>query len=110
MQTPKEVSLLPDGIHILWDDGHQGVHQPRTLRYECRCASCIHEMSGKRLIKLEQIPQDIQALDHMTIGRYALQFLWSDGHDTGIYPYVLLRRLCQCDVCAMARAHAAPPS
>jgi DUF971 family protein len=38
--------------------------------------------------------QDVQP-----VGRYALQFSWSDGHDTGIYSYALLRRLCQCDVC-----------
>jgi DUF971 family protein len=27
------------------------------------------------------------------VGRYALKFVWSDGHDTGLYSYDLLRGL-----------------
>ena len=27
------------------------------------------------------------------VGRYAIQIRWSDGHDTGIYPFERLRRL-----------------
>ena len=26
------------------------------------------------------------------VGRYALQFVWSDGHSTGIYPFEYLRK------------------
>ncbi|MBI3604015.1 MAG: DUF971 domain-containing protein, partial [Nitrospirae bacterium] len=29
----------------------------------------------------------------------ALKFTFSDGHDTGLYSYAFLRRVCQCDVC-----------
>ncbi|MBI2170751.1 MAG: DUF971 domain-containing protein [Chloroflexi bacterium] len=48
----------------------------------------------------------MEALDFATVGRYALQFLWSDFHTTGIYPYVTLRRLCQCDLCRNEKAKA----
>jgi DUF971 family protein len=41
----------------------------------------------------------IMLQDIEPVGRYALQFKWSDGHDTGIYSYKLLRGLCQCDLC-----------
>ena len=27
------------------------------------------------------------------VGRYAIQIDWSDGHDTGIYPFARLREL-----------------
>ena len=49
--------------------------------------------TGKRVVGPENIPEDVEALDWMTVGRYALQFLWSDAHDTGIYPYAMLRSL-----------------
>jgi DUF971 family protein len=35
----------------------------------------------------------------MQMGRYAVQFLWSDTHDSGIYPFDLLRKLCRCSEC-----------
>jgi DUF971 family protein len=34
------------------------------------------------------------------MGHYAVQFLWSDGHYTGIYPYEFLRGACPCAECA----------
>jgi DUF971 family protein len=37
-----------------------------------------------------------------------LRFTWSDGHQTGIYTFPLLRNLCECDTCARARAAQAP--
>jgi DUF971 family protein len=41
------------------------------------------------------------------VGRYALQIVWFDGHDTGLYSYKYLRSLCQCAECAPASAAAA---
>ena len=34
------------------------------------------------------------------VGRYAISFAWSDGHDTGIYPYDYLLQMCECEACA----------
>ena len=36
------------------------------------------------------------------LGRYAIQFEWSDGHHTGIYSFENLRRLCPCPACRNA--------
>jgi DUF971 family protein len=33
------------------------------------------------------------------VGNYALQFVWSDGHETGIYTFEYLRKLCPCSQC-----------
>ena len=93
MAQPKSVDLTPEAIHIVWDDGHESRLAHRFLRGSCRCASCINEMSGARVVGVKDVPEDVEALDWMTVGRYALQFLWSDAHDTGIYPYTLLRQL-----------------
>ncbi len=95
----KELSIRPDGIHILWDDGHQSYYEHRYLRSQCGCAHCVSEMTGKRLVVLGDIRKDVEAVEWATIGRYAVQFLWSDFHETGIYPFTMLRDLCQCDQC-----------
>lgn len=36
-----------------------------------------------------------------TVGKYALQLCWADGHNTGIYTYDYLRQLCECTLCQM---------
>ena len=36
------------------------------------------------------IRDSIIIVDYLIIGKYAIQFLWSDAHDTGIYPYLSL--------------------
>jgi DUF971 family protein len=37
--------------------------------------------------------------DLREVGQYAVQPTWQDGHDTGIYSFDLLRRLCPCPEC-----------
>lgn len=96
----KELSIRPDGVHILWEDGHQSYYEHRYLRSQCGCAHCVSEMTGKRLVVLADIRKDVEAVEWATIGRYAVQFLWSDFHETGIYPFTMLRDLCQCDQCS----------
>ena len=54
------------------------------------------------MISLADVRTDVEALDWIQVGRYALQFLWSDAHTTGIYPFTVLRGLCQCDQCTKA--------
>ena len=94
MNQPKTVNILPDGIHIEWDDGKDCTYAHRDLRGECPCAQCVNEMTGKRMVGKNQISPTVEALDYLQVGRYALQFLWSDTHQTGIYPYTLLRSIC----------------
>jgi len=102
---PQNVEVSTDAIRILWDDGHRSEYTHRYLRGSCRCAGCINEMSGRRVVGYDQVDPNVEALDWMTVGRYALQFLWSDGHDTGIYPYTALRdELCPCENCRTGRA------
>ncbi len=99
MNEPKEVRLEEISITIVWDDQHASVYPHQYLRGECPCAGCLEEMTGRRVIGIEDVPVDVLALDWMAVGSYALRFLWSDAHDTGIYPYTLLRSLCQCPQC-----------
>ena len=94
-----ELNLEDDGVHILWDDAHNSYYPHRYLRGHCCCAGCVEEMTGRRRVAEEDVREDVYAVDWMQIGRYAVQFLWSDTHDSGIYPFDLLRRLCRCSEC-----------
>ncbi|WP_331714043.1 DUF971 domain-containing protein [Nitrospira japonica] len=97
---PKDMSWIDKGVlGIEWNDGHRGVYPVRYLRQQCPCAACVDEWTGERRLKADEVPLLIMLQDIESVGRYALQFKWSDGHDTGIYSYQLLRRLCQCDLC-----------
>lgn len=97
---PRDMEWLGKGVlGIQWNDGHKSVYPVRYLREQCPCAACVDEWTGERRLKGEDVPLLIMLQDIQPVGRYALQFKWSDGHDSGIYAYSLLRKLCQCDIC-----------
>ncbi len=101
---PVDVDITGSSIIINWNDGHRGIYPHRMLRLRCPCASCVEEMTGRALLNPDTVPQDVRALDQMAVGQYALQFLWSDAHYTGIYTYRALRAACTCIACNEARA------
>ncbi len=90
---PTQVDLADDGrrIEIKWQDGRRTQHSAFELRAQCPCASCVHEFSGEQLLKIEDVDENVAASGFHKVGRYALQFDWSDGHSTGIYTYERLR-------------------
>lgn len=92
--TPEEIGPTEDGarLRIRWQDGEVQEFEPRELRLRCPCAGCVEEMTGTRILTPEMVPEDIYPTAIHYVGRYALQFIWSDGHSTGIYPFEYLRR------------------
>ncbi|MFQ5933206.1 MAG: DUF971 domain-containing protein [Dehalococcoidia bacterium] len=101
---PKSIEITPEGLAVDWDGEHRSVLPHKLLREECRCANCVDEWSGKRILDVSKIPEEIQALDFIEVGRYAIQILWSDAHETGIYSFELLKSLCSCERCVAERA------
>ena len=69
------------------------VFPARFLRLACRCAHCVDEMTGRRVLRETSVPQDVRPLAIAPVGRYAIEIHWSDGHRTGIYTWDLLYRL-----------------
>lgn len=92
---PEEIGPTEDGsrLRIEWKDGTVTEHLPRELRIRCPCAGCVDEMTGERTLVPEMVDPGIYPTEIHYVGRYALQFVWSDGHSTGIYPFEYLRRL-----------------
>lgn len=60
--------------------------KPAALRRSCRCAVCIDEMTGAKVLRDEDVSEDIQPRSIRAIGNYATQVDWSDGHSS-LYPY-----------------------
>src|SRR5712692_8194045 len=95
---PTEIKMDSETeLSIVWSDGHKSAYPAKYLRENCRCAVCIEELSGRKLLDPSTIPQDIKPLKISYVGRYAIHIQWSDGHSTGIYSFDQLRQLCPCD-------------
>ena len=92
-----KVELTEKGILIEWADGKECHFDSRYLRINCSCAECVEEWTNRKLLDPASISLDIKAEDYVMVGRYAVQFLWSDAHYTGIYPFDVLRQLCEND-------------
>jgi DUF971 family protein len=86
-------------MRIRWDDGHLGEWGWMALRRACPCALCAGEGNLPGVVTLETMftPQQMTLERVKWIGRYALAPIWADGHDTGLFTYLRLRELCQCE-------------
>lgn len=100
---PESIELAEDGLRVRWKDGHQSVLPHRMLRGNCGCAQCVDEMSHVRHVREKDVPEDVAVADYLEVGRYALNLLFTDLHQTGIYPYRQLRALCPCEACRISR-------
>lgn len=80
-------------LEVEWPDG--AVHRLpyRFVRGRCPCAACVDEMTGERIVDVEQVPETIKPASLDFAGNYALKIRWSDGHDTGLYTWDYLRQL-----------------
>ena len=98
--APKNIKQIdPINLGITWTDGHESVYRVRHLRESCPCANCIDEWTGVKRLDPNSIPENIRPTKLHSVGLYAIQFSWSDGHDTGLYSHDLMRKLCQCVEC-----------
>ena len=83
----------PRTLSLLWQDGHRDDLDVRDLRLACRCALCVEEMSGRPLLDPQTVRADVSPRQITSIGHYAIQFDWNDGHNSGIYSFNDLRDL-----------------
>lgn len=81
----------PARLEIEWDDGHHTLYTAAQLRGLCPCARCVNELTGVRMHDAHAVPDDLTHTDVQLVGRYAITIRFADGHDTGIYPFAMLR-------------------
>src|SRR3954468_16847962 len=97
------------GVDITWTDGHSSHYDFVYLREQCPCATCNDEREKKRALTsagpasaaaLPMFKPKPRAQAATTVGNYAIQITFNDGHATGIYSYEHLRNICPCGECA----------
>lgn len=86
-------------LAITWADGHESLLDVRALRLACGCARCVDEWTGAERLEPASVPEDVHPLRIEGVGRYAIQIAWSDGHESGIYPFRRLRALGDAAAC-----------
>lgn len=96
---PEQIKKSEDGkLLIKWSNGKEGEITLEKLRDECPCVNC----KGESVIFDSYIPikapfkpagfYEIKSIEG--VGNYAISVVWRDGHDTGIYSWDILYKLC----------------
>ena len=80
-------------VSIKWSDDTETRFSAAQLRRSCPCATCVNEWTGEKILKAESVPDDLSFSSISIVGRYALNFHFSDAHDTGIFSFQYLRQL-----------------
>ncbi len=88
-----DVTTDENSLTLRYADGEKVSVDFCTLRAGCGCAVCVDEFSGEQKLDPASIPKDIHPESVGQIGNYALSIKWSDGHDTGFFPYRRIKEL-----------------
>lgn len=94
-KEPRLLSMdVSDACFALdWEDGKKARIPFRDLRLACPCAACVDEWTGAQLLDPSRVPEEIRPVAMEPVGNYAVQIRWSDGHESGIFSFRLLRKL-----------------
>lgn len=91
IRPPLRISNQREQQQLLigWQDGREHQLSYRQLRAACRCASCRAQISNG---KIQLIAEDIAVKKINNLGQ-GLQFIFSDNHERGIFPWQYLFEL-----------------
>ncbi|MFQ5662825.1 MAG: gamma-butyrobetaine hydroxylase-like domain-containing protein [Terriglobia bacterium] len=93
-----------EGVAVEWRDGHQSRYTFPYLRDRCPCATCREQRAsaaGKTTLPIYK--ETVRAVQAEPVGNYAVRFVFSDAHATGIYSFSYFRQICPCAECSAAR-------
>ncbi|MBE0570077.1 MAG: DUF971 domain-containing protein [Ignavibacteriaceae bacterium] len=95
---PKTIKIKDkSSLNITWEDGLVSTITLKYLRDECPCATCKGETVLLRTYRppaKKMITPEMYLIKNIeTVGEYAIQITWKDGHNTGIYTYEYLLEL-----------------
>lgn len=96
MQAPADLQVIGAELAIRWPDGKETYLPLEQLRRRCPCAACAGEPGLTKPVPAAgiELKSDSFRLKGMqTVGGYAIQPTWEDGHGTGIYSWEYLRSI-----------------
>lgn len=93
MPTPTEIKLHQASriLEVSYEDGRTFQFTCEYLRVFSPSAEVRGHGPGQEVLQVGKEDVEIRAID--PVGAYAVKFLFSDGHDTGIYSWDYLYQL-----------------
>ena len=92
----KGIQKLGAELAIAWIYNSESYLALEFLRRHCPCAACGGEPDVLGQVALPTVTYNDRSFDltsWQTVGGYAIQPRWADGHSTGLYSYKYLHRL-----------------
>lgn len=80
---------------VEWSDGLKKEFRLCYLQRRCPCAGCTEERTGKSLVDVHSIPDDLKASSIDPVGSYALRIQFNSGCNKGIYSFDFLRQMAE---------------
>lgn len=93
---PKQIKLTEtkDSISIRWNDNSNQTILLSKLRRFCPCAVCLTERENQSPTFIPIFSGNQVKINSIKlVGNYAIQIIWEDGHNTGIYEFPFLKSL-----------------
>ncbi len=93
---PTRVEVIGQELAVAWNDGRESFIPLEKLRRACPCAACGGEPDVMGNVDRPHVsygPHSFELRDFRFVGGYALQPVWADGHETGLYTFRQLRSL-----------------
>ncbi|NDC79844.1 MAG: DUF971 domain-containing protein [Verrucomicrobia bacterium] len=96
MQAPADLQVIGAELAIRWPDGKESYLALEEMRRRCPCAACAGEPGLTRplpAVGIELKGESFRLKGMQTVGGYAIQPTWEDGHGTGIFSWEYLRKI-----------------
>lgn len=93
----EQPTIVPmgDQLHIRWSDGTESTLKNHDVRLACKCAQCVNEYTGEKLLDPASVAEDVEVAEIQPLGNYAVAVEWNDGHTSSIYSWEYLKQLAQ---------------
>lgn len=98
---PVDLERLPAGrIRIRWSDQTVMEYSAQRMRQRCPCATCREKRRSETTEKPKGLPvlsaaetRPLEVAAMRPVGQYAYNIAFTDGHDSGIFSFSLLREI-----------------
>jgi DUF971 family protein len=94
---PANIQQIGSELAIKWEDGRESFIPFEKMRRACPCAGCVGErdVMGNLHKGPDQplSPQSFQLKRIVSVGCYAIQPVWADGHSSGLFSFDYLLSL-----------------
>jgi DUF971 family protein len=96
---PKDIQQIGNELAVKWDDGSESFIPLEKLRRNCPCAGCKGETDILGNVyknpEAKLSPTAFELKRIASVGGYAIQPVWADGHATGIFSFDYLKRIAE---------------